>query len=160
MPQPARVEEQHYPEDARPEGRLSLPPVRAEDLAGMRRVGQVAYTPGILPYWGDQLRHHGEVETEIPVRDAVAAAELCALNALSAIRAQVGSLDRVEAVLQLVVMVCCPPGFEGTARVADGASGALFEVLGSRGRHRREVVATRELPGGAPVQVTVVFRVD
>ena len=160
MPQLARVEEQLTPEQALRGRRLTLPPVRTEDRLGLRRVGRVVYTPGILPYWGDDLRHVGAVDTEIPTRQAVRAAELCALNALAMVRAELGTLDRVSNVLQLVVMVRCTPEFANPGRVADGASEALFEVFGPRGRHRRDVVVTRELPLGAPVQVAVIFRVE
>jgi len=50
----------------------------------------------------------------------------CALNALSVLRAELGSLDRIERVLTVLGFVACVPGFEKQPAVIDGSSQLLF----------------------------------
>jgi enamine deaminase RidA (YjgF/YER057c/UK114 family) len=159
MPQTAHVDQHLSPEQVLAGLRLVLPPVRPEDRSRLRLVGRVLYTPGILPYWGEALRHTGSVDAEVSVRIAVRAAQLCVHNIVALVREELGTLDRVQQVHQLNVLVNCSPGFENPSRIADGASEALFEIFGARGRHRRDVVDTRDLPGGAPVQVAAVMQI-
>ncbi|MEA2682918.1 MAG: hypothetical protein QOK05_1246 [Chloroflexota bacterium] len=139
---------------------LFLPPVRQEDRILVRRVGEMLYTPAVIPRWGDELRYTGNVDEEIPVRTAARGARLCVHNLLALLEDQLGSLDRVLHVQQLNVLVRCSEGFLSPGRVADGASDALYQAFGERGRHRRSVVETDELPEGAPVQVSAIFRVE
>jgi hypothetical protein len=160
MPNVLRVEEHLSPEQLLTGLRLVLPPVREEDKSRLNRVGRILYTPGILPQWGEELRHRGSVDAEVSVRLAVRAAQLCVYNIVAMVREELGSLDHVTQVHQLNVLVRCSEGFENPGRVADGASQAMYEVFGPRGRHHRDVAATTELPGGASVQVSAVLQVS
>jgi enamine deaminase RidA (YjgF/YER057c/UK114 family) len=126
----------------------------------MRRVGEMLYTPAVIPRWGDELRYLGTVDDEVPVRTAARGARLCVHNILALLEEELGSLDRVRHVQQLNVLVRCSEGFLSPGRVADGASDALYQAFGERGRHRRSVVETDQLPEGAPVQVSAIFRID
>jgi enamine deaminase RidA (YjgF/YER057c/UK114 family) len=137
---------------------LYLPPVRARDVVELSHVGQIVYTPGVLPRWGDEIRYAGRVDADISVRDAVLAAELCVHNMIALLRAELGTLDAVRQVMQINVLVRCSEGFENISRVADGASGALHQVFGAQGRHQRIVMPTAELPRGSVVQVSGIFR--
>lgn len=139
---------------------LFLPPVRDEDRGMMRRVGEMLYTPAVIPRWGDDLRYTGTVDDQVPVRTAARGARLCVHNLLALLEDALGSLEHVRHVQQLNVLVRCSEGFMSPGRVADGASDALYQAFGERGRHRRSVVETSELPEGAAVQVSAIFRVD
>ena len=138
---------------------LVLPPVRDEDRVQMRRVGEMLYTPAVIPRWGDEVRYVGSVDREVPARTAARAARLCVHNLLALLEDYLGTLDRVDHVQQLNVLVRCSDDFLSPGRVADGASDALYKAFGQRGRHRRSVVETEELPEGAPVQVSLIVRV-
>jgi enamine deaminase RidA (YjgF/YER057c/UK114 family) len=146
------------PEQALHTLRLMLPPPRHEDRVRLNRVGDMLYTPGVLPWWGDDLRHVGAVDGDLTIRQAARAAQLCVHNIVSLVRVELGSLDRVVHVLQISVLVQRSADFENLSRVADGASTALFQIFGIRGRHRREVVGGSDLPHNAAVQVSAVLR--
>ena len=135
-----------------------LPPVRARDVVELSRVGQLIYTPGVLPRWGDEVRYTGRVDADISVRHAILAAELCVHNMIALLRAELGTLDAIQQVMQINVLVSCSEGFENISRVADGASAALYQVFGPHGRHHRVVMPTAELPRRAVVQVSGIFR--
>ena len=139
---------------------LFLPPVRAADRALVRRVGEMLYTPAVIPRWGDELRYVGSVDDQVAVRTAARGARLCVHNLLALLQEELGTLDNVRHVQQLNVLVRCSETFLSPGRVADGASEALYQAFSERGRHRRSVVETKELPEGAPVQVSAIFRVS
>jgi enamine deaminase RidA (YjgF/YER057c/UK114 family) len=156
----AEILQRELPSDSPEDVALFLPPVRHQDRVMMRRVGEMLYTPAVIPRWGDELRYIGTVDDQVPVRTAARGARLCVHNLLALLEDELGSLDRVRHVQQLNVLVRCSAGFLSPGRVADGASNALYQAFGERGRHRRSVVETDELPEGAAVQVSAIFRVD
>jgi enamine deaminase RidA (YjgF/YER057c/UK114 family) len=86
-------------------------------------------------------------------------AQRCALNALAAIKAEIGDLDSVVRVVKVVGFVASAPGFTGQPGVVNGASELLGEVFGDAGRHARSAVGVAMLPLGAPVEVEVVVEV-
>ncbi len=159
MPDAAYLESTQTPEQALSGLILSLPPVRREDLKELRQVGEMLYTPSMLPRWGGEMKFAGAIDAGLSARSGVQAARLCAQNLIALTREELGSLDRVSQVMQLNVLVRCSPGFENLSRIADGASEAFFQVFGSAGRHRRTVIPTSELPESAPVQVSAIIRI-
>jgi enamine deaminase RidA (YjgF/YER057c/UK114 family) len=103
----------------------------------------------------------GKVGSDLSVDEAREAARLTGLFLLSAVRAEIGSLDRVRSVLKVFGMVNCAPGFTNTPAVIDGCSDLLVEVLGERvGRHSRSAVGMAELPLNIPVEIEMVVAVD
>jgi len=158
MPDAVLLDSSHTPEQVLSELTLFLPPVQRDDLREMRRVGEMLYTPPMLPRWGTEMRFSGSIDAGISARAGARAARLCSQNLIALIRQELGSLDRVSQVMQLNILVRCSPGFENVSRVADGASEAFFQVFGPSGRHRRTVLPTAELPESAPVQVSAIIR--
>ncbi|HEV1997988.1 MAG TPA: RidA family protein [Candidatus Dormibacteraeota bacterium] len=156
----AEILQREVPSSGPEDFAVFLPPVRHADRVQLRRVGEMLYTPAVIPRWGDELRYVGTVDAEVSVRTAARGARLCVHNILAMLEEELGSLDRVRHVQQLNVLVRCSEGFLNPGRVADGASDALYQAFGERGRHRRSVVETDQLPEGAPVQVSAIFRVD
>jgi enamine deaminase RidA (YjgF/YER057c/UK114 family) len=115
-----------------------------------------ARTSGQLPRGLDgRLVHPGVVGTTIDVEQGAEAAFWCALNALSVLRAELGSLDRIDRVLTVLGFVACAPGFEKQAAVVDGASKVLYDVFGDDGRHTRSAIGVAALPRGGAVEIEV-----
>ncbi len=97
----------------------------------------------------------GSAAGTLTVAAGAAAARWCALNALSVLRAELGSLDRIERVLTVLGFVASAPGFDAQPAVIDGASQLLFEVFGAAGRHSRSAVGVAALPRGGAVEIEV-----
>lgn len=114
--------------------------------------GQVAMESG-APLWTGHLGHDVDVAT------GAEAARRCALQALAALRAELGSLDRISRIVKMTVFVASAEGFTAQPQVANGASDLLVEVFGEPGRHARAAVGVSELPLGAPVEVELVVEV-
>jgi enamine deaminase RidA (YjgF/YER057c/UK114 family) len=118
--------------------------------------GDRARTSGQLPRGLDgRLVHPGVVGSTIDIEQGAEAAHWCALNALSVLRAELGSLDRIDRVLAVLGFVACAPGFEKQAAVVDGASRVLYEVFADAGRHTRSAIGVAALPRGGAVEIEV-----
>ena len=118
--------------------------------------GGRARTSGQLPRNHDgRLVHPGVLGAGLSVDDGAEAARWCALNALSVLRAGLGSLDRVSRVLTVLGFVASAPGFEQQPAVVDGASTLLHDVFGEAGRHSRSAIGVAALPRGGAVEIEV-----
>jgi hypothetical protein len=82
----------------------------------------------------------GKVGSEISLEEAREAARLTGLFLLTALRAEVGSLDRVQSVLKVFGMVNCAPGFTNTPAVIMAAPTSWWRYSASKWG------ATRSLP--------------
>ena len=123
------------------------------------RSGDLVFTAGQLPRRDGELVATGKVGAEVTPEVAGEAAAACALNALAAIKAEVGDLSAVRRVVKVVVFVASAPGFTGQPGVANGASELLGKVFGDAGVHARSAVGVAVLPLDVPVEVEVVVEV-
>lgn len=121
--------------------------------------GSLAFVAGQVPVSEGNPMAVGKVGAELDVDTGALLARRCALQALSALRAELGSLDRVRRLVKLTVFVASASGFTDVAKVANGASDFLGEVFGDMGRHARSAVGVAELPLGVPVEVEVVAEI-
>jgi enamine deaminase RidA (YjgF/YER057c/UK114 family) len=102
----------------------------------------------------------GKVGAEVTADQAKELAATCALNALAAVKAEVGDLAKVRRVVKVVGFVASAPDFTGQPGVVNGASELLGEVFGDSGVHARSAVGVAVLPLDAPVEVELVVEVD
>lgn len=133
------------------------PPVAAYVPAVV--TGQHVYTSGQLPFTAGALPATGKVGDGhglVPADDAKAYARTAALNALAAVRAEIGSLDRVTRIVKLVGFVASDPSFTGQPGVINGASELLGEIFGDAGRHARSAVGVAVLPLDSPVELELI----
>src|SRR3954454_1183027 len=118
--------------------------------------GGRARTSGQLPRDHDgALVHPGVLGADVTVEDGAEAARWCALNALSVLRAELGSLDRIERVLTVLGFVASAPGLVQQPAVVAGPSTWLADVFGAAGRHSRAALGAAALPRGGAVEIEV-----
>jgi enamine deaminase RidA (YjgF/YER057c/UK114 family) len=117
--------------------------------------GGTARTSGCLPRDAAGSFQTGLLGRDVTRAEGAECAALCAQNALSLLRAALGSLDRIERVLTMTVFIACTDDFVEQPAVADGASRVFADVFGSAGRHTRSAIGVAALPRGAPVEVEV-----
>ncbi|WP_433874773.1 RidA family protein [Sinomonas atrocyanea] len=137
---------------------LALPEVAAPVAAYVPAVvtGSTVYTSGQLPFVSGQLPATGKVGAEVTAEDAKKYAELCIINALAAVKAQIGDLDRITRIVKVVGFVASDPQFTGQPGVVNGASELLGKVFGDAGTHARSAVGVAVLPLDAPVEVELI----
>ena len=141
---------------------LELPPPPQAVAAYVPVVvsGSIAFVAGQIPMVDGTLQHGGVVDSEVSVEEAAGAAARCALQALSALRSELGTLDRLRRIVQVSVFVAAAEGFTQHPAVANGASELLVDVLGEHGRHARAAVGVPSLPLGACVEVAMTAEVE
>lgn len=124
--------------------------------------GSRVFTSGQLPMVSGQLAETGKVgegEGHVSPERAKELAQVCALNAIAAVKSVVGDLDRVERVVKVVGFVASDPAFTGQPGVVNGASELLGHAFGDRGVHARSAVGVSVLPLDAPVEVEIIVHV-
>ncbi len=142
---------------------LTLPEVAPPVAAYVPAVssGSYVYTSGQLPMVDGALAETGKVgegDGLVSPERAYELAQVCALNALAAVKSRTGSLDDVR-VVKVVGFVASDPAFTGQPKVINGASELLGKVLGDNGIHARSAVGVAVLPLDAPVEVELVVEV-
>ncbi len=149
------------PEERLAELGLAVPEVAAPVAAYVPAVrsGDLVFTAGQLPLRSGELVATGKVGGEVDQATATECARQCVLNALAAVRAEVGELARVTRVVKVVAFVASTPDFTAQPQVANGASELLGQVFGEAGVHARSAVGVPVLPLDAPVEVELVVEV-
>jgi len=118
--------------------------------------GNLVFTAGQLPFTDGALPATGKVGADVAADDAKVYARTAVLNALAAVEAAIGSLDRVTRVVKLVGFVSSDPSFTGQPGVINGASEVLGEIFGEAGKHARSAVGVAVLPLDSPVEVELI----
>jgi enamine deaminase RidA (YjgF/YER057c/UK114 family) len=157
----APTSEGQTPEERLADLGLSVPEVAKPVAAYVPAVrsGHHVFTSGQLPMRDGQLLLTGKVGGEVTQDEAVECARQCALNALAAVRAEVGELSAVKRIVKVVVFVASTPDFTGQPLVANGVSELLGEIFGEAGRHARSAVGVAALPLDAPVEVELMVEI-
>jgi enamine deaminase RidA (YjgF/YER057c/UK114 family) len=140
---------------------LTVPDVAAPLAAYVPavRAGDLVWTSGQLPFVDGKLAATGKVGREVSAEDAAELARICALNAIAALKAEIGDLDLVERIVKVVGFVASDPSFFGQPGVVNGASELFGTAFGEAGRHARSAVGVAVLPLDAPVEIEIVAEV-
>ncbi len=149
------------PEENLAELGLMVPPVAAPVAAYVPAVrsGDQVFTSGQLPMREGEPMFTGKVGAEVTAEEAAQCAQQCALNALAAVKAELGDLSAIKRVVKVVCFVASTPEFTGQPGVANGASDLLGKVFGAAGVHARSAVGVSSLPLDAPVEVEILVEV-
>jgi enamine deaminase RidA (YjgF/YER057c/UK114 family) len=149
------------PEERLAELGLSVPEVAKPVAAYVPavRTGNYIFTSGQLPMKSGELMTTGKVGGEVTQEEAVACAQQCALNAIAAVKAEIGDLALVRRIVKVVAFVASTPDFTGQPQVANGASELFGTVFGDAGVHARSAVGVPVLPLDSPVEVEIVVEV-
>lgn len=123
------------------------------------RTGSYVYVSGQLPWRDGELMHSGKVGAEVSAEDAAQCARQCALNAIGALKAELGELSAVSRIVKVVGFVASTPDFTGQPQVINGASELLAAAFGEAGKHARSAVGMAVLPLDTPVEVELIAEV-
>ena len=149
------------PEEKLTELGLKLPEVPQPVAAYVPtvRTGNLVYTSGQLPLRDGTLIATGKNGDTVSAEVGVECAQQCALNAVAAVKAEIGDLANVKRIVKVVAFVASTPGFTGQPQIANGASELLGQIFGEAGKHARSAVGVPVLPLDAPVEVELIVEV-
>jgi enamine deaminase RidA (YjgF/YER057c/UK114 family) len=123
------------------------------------RSGNLVFTAGQVPVKDGKLIYAGKVGKDISAEDAQKAAQICALNCISVVKAEIGSLENIKRIVKISVFVNSAEGFTEQPKVANGASDLLVEIFGEAGKHARSAVGVNELPIDAAVEIEMIAEI-
>ncbi|MEM3506535.1 MAG: RidA family protein [Candidatus Bathyarchaeia archaeon] len=123
------------------------------------RIGDILFTSGQGPILEGKIKYQGKVGKDLTLEEGYEAAKLCALNCLSAIKIEIGSLDKIERIIKLVGFVNSAQGFAKQSLVINGASDLLYNLFGKKGKHVRVSVGVSELPNNMAVELELMVKI-
>jgi enamine deaminase RidA (YjgF/YER057c/UK114 family) len=102
------------------------------------RLGSLVFSSGQGPVEPDGRRHQGRVGEDVTTDQGYQHAKLAGINLLAALKAEVGSLDRVRRIVKIFGMVNAAPSFGEHPEVINGCSDLMMGVFRPEsGRHAR-----------------------
>lgn len=125
-----------------------------------KQTGNLLFISGQIPVKDGVMQYTGKAGKDKTLEEAQAAARLCAINIIAAVKGFTGDLDKVKSIVKITAFVASETGFDKQHLVANGASELLFDVFGEAGRHTRSAVAVNQLPLDATVEVEAIVEVE
>lgn len=139
---------------------LPPPPKPVASYVPLVRTGNLIFLSGQGPVVAGKATVTGKLGAEISEQQGYQIARGAALNALSALRAELGSLDRVRRIVKLTGWVSSAPGFTRQPWVINGASDLMVQVFGDAGKHARSAVSANILPLDMPLEIDFIVEVE
>lgn len=122
--------------------------------------GSLLFLSGMLPIKDGKPQYVGRLGKELDADAGRDALRTATLNALSAAKEHIGSLDRVSKVVRVGVYLATSGDFYNQPIVADAASELLRDVFGEGKMPVRSVFGVASLPLGLPVMLEVTFELN
>jgi enamine deaminase RidA (YjgF/YER057c/UK114 family) len=149
------------PEEKLKELGITLPEASAPlgSYVPIVKSGKLIFVSGILPMVKGNLLRRGRVGENISVDEAKEDAKQAAINALSVLRSQIGSLDNVRRCVKITGYIASASDFIEQPKVLNAASDLMYDIFGEAGRHARAAVGVNVLPLNSPVEIEFIFEV-
>ncbi len=138
---------------------LPTPPVPQGSYVPVVRAGDMLFCSGVLPILQGELVNPGIVGSGVTLEQAQEAARVCVANLLANIKAELGTLNRVERFVRLGGFVAAAADFTSHPEVVNAASNLLAEIFGEAGRHARAAVGVASLPRNSCIEIEAVVAV-
>ena len=119
-------------------------------------VENTAYISGQGPLLEDGTFAKGVVGKDLDLETAQFHAQRCGLAILSALKAEIGDLNKVHQLIKITGFVNCTNDFTKQPLVINGCSDLMKEVFGNKGVHARAAVGVNSLPLGFSVEIAAV----
>jgi enamine deaminase RidA (YjgF/YER057c/UK114 family) len=101
----------------------------------------------------------GQLGRDLTTEQGKDAARAVAIDLLGTLHGALGSLEKVQRVVKLLVLVNSSASFTEQHLVANGASELLVEVFGDKGKHARAAFGVAQIPFGSCVEIELVAEV-
>jgi enamine deaminase RidA (YjgF/YER057c/UK114 family) len=135
---------------------LPPPPKPAGTYSSVVVDGRHAWVSGQIVLQDGAILHPGLVDRDVSPEVAKEVARRATLQALSALAAELGSLDHIRRIIRVGVFVASVPTFVRHHEVGNGATEVLTAIFGEAGRPARASMGVAALPLNAPVEVEMV----
>jgi enamine deaminase RidA (YjgF/YER057c/UK114 family) len=123
------------------------------------KTGNLIFLSGMLPLIKGKLVRQGKVGEDIRIEEAGEDVRTAVINALSVLKANIGTLNNVKRCVKITGYIASSPNFTDQPMVLNAASDLLFEIFGESGRHARVAVGVNVLPLNSPAEIDFIFEV-
>jgi len=138
---------------------LRIPGAPVANYVNAVKAGDLVFMAGKGPRSGESSFITGKVGSDLTLEQGYEAARLAAIEQLSALKAEIGDLNRVVRIVKVLGMVNADPEFTDHSKVVNGFSDLMVEVFGERGKHARAAVGMSSLPRGFACEVEMVVQI-
>ncbi|TET72642.1 RidA family protein [Candidatus Bathyarchaeota archaeon] len=134
---------------------LKLPPAPAPkgNYIGAKWAGNIAFSCGQGPF---ETTKRGLVGKDLTLEEGYLAAREVGLNCLAQLKKQLGSLDKIKQVLQVVGFINSAEGFMKQPAVLNGFTDLLVELWGNPGGKPARAALPVHHPGWIAVEAWMV----
>ena len=119
-----------------------------------------AFVSGQIPIKDGKVAFTGKVPTVQSIENAQKAAKLCTINALAQLKAELGSLDKIQKIIKVSGYVNSEQNFSEHPKVINAASDFLYEVFGEKGKHTRIAIGVNSLPLDSSVELDMIVEIS
>lgn len=138
---------------------LTTPPPPVANYVNAVRTGNLVFMAGKGPSLPEGGYITGKLGESLTVEEGYEAARLVAIAQLSALKAEIGDLNKVVRIVKVLGMVNSASDFGNQPEVVNGFSDTMVEVFGERGKHARAAVGMGSLPRSIAVEVEMIVEV-
>lgn len=124
------------------------------------RTGNLVFMAGKGPTDESGNLITGKVGVDLTIEEGYNAAQRTAMAQLSALKAEIGDLNKVKRIVKVLGMVNCNPDFGNQPEVINGFSDLMVEVFGERGKHARAAVGMVSLPRNIAVEIEMIVEIE
>lgn len=141
---------------------IVLPPVSppVANYVNAVRTGNLIFLAGKGPNKPNGGFVTGKVGKDISIEEGVEAARLTAIAQLSALKAEIGDLNKVKRIVKVLGMVNCESDFKDHPQVINGFSNLMVEIFGDKGKHARSAVGMCSLPMNIAVEIEMIVEIE
>lgn len=157
---------ENIPADYNPEQKLANLGLKLHELSIPKanyvhavRTGNLVFLAGKGPSNENGESVKGKLGKDLDTEEGYAASKLVGIQQLSALKAELGNLNKVKRVVKVNGMVNAIPEFKEHSLVINGFSDLMVEVFGARGKHARAAVGMGSLPNNIAVEIEMVVEV-
>jgi len=123
-------------------------------------IENTAYISGQGPLLEDGTFAKGVVGKDLDLKTAQFHAQRCGLAILSALKTEIGDLNKVKHLIKITGFVNCTDDFTKQPLVINGCSDLMKELFGDKGVHARAAVGVNSLPLGFSVEIEAIFQIQ
>ena len=138
---------------------LSKPGKPVANYVNSVLTGNLVFMAGKGPRRPDETMVTGKVGDDLTIEQGYEAARLTAVEQLSALKVQIGDLNKVERIVKVLGMVNADPSFTSHSAVINGFSDLMVEVFGERGKHARAAVGMGSLPSNIACEIEMIVQI-
>ena len=135
---------------------IPKPPNPAGSYIPVISTGNLAFVSGQIPIKDGKMMFEGKVPEKQSLNSARNAAEICIINCLAQLKANLGSLDRITKFVRISGFVNSTPDFVEQPKVINAASDLLVAIFGDMAKHSRIAVGVTSLPLNSTVEIDMV----